>query len=719
MRDKLFTLVILLSLACCSVYAQDSSKEAVEFSDFSLDKLLNIHVVSATGYSQTTAEAPSTITVITARQIADRGYDQLEDALRDVPGIDMVHVNGYAPTLFYFRGMYGAQNLRALFMIDGIAENNITGSNDMAGPAYNLHNIERIEIIWGPASALYGANAVGGIINIITKKGSELNGFHANAERGSFNTSAVNVSLGEKKNKYEYSMAGSLYNTDGPVFSNRDPQYANSFVDRAYSFNGTLSYYINKSKITAGYREYRTPMGWGTYLNSPNYYLGLPNQGYNNGDTTGILSRNFFDGSRPGVNDVYLRTAFIQEEYKATNRLNFLGRLIYRETGTADDSYAYIAIDTTFTVGTTVIPAGRELIRANIANYSNRFAGDLSTNYSLSDKHRFTLGVDFYRDNVEQGNRRSTFDSVVYVFNGRDSVINYKSIFIARRFDIRYNIGGFFQYILNTNLFCKTSFTFGARDDYNSYFGNTFSPRIVAVNQLTDKLTVKLQYGRAFRAPTNLEIHQTPASIALSTEKINTFEADGIYLPSDKIRVQLNLFHNYLTDIIVVNNQVGLTTTRNLGRITVDGLEGTVDISLSRYFSGFANITWQDTKGENIVTGSVRSVAGIAKIKGNAGITLHFQDNPFTISISGNYVGDRPLPRGDRYGPSVGGYFLSNCAFNTGKLLGTGITAGFTIHNIFNVQWLDPGFLTADGNLYPTVLEQPGRSFLLKLNLDL
>ena len=66
--------------------------------------------------------------------------------------------------------MYGAENLRALLMIDGIVENNILGSNDMAGPAYPLHNVLRIEIVWGPVSALYGENAFGGVINIITKK---------------------------------------------------------------------------------------------------------------------------------------------------------------------------------------------------------------------------------------------------------------------------------------------------------------------------------------------------------------------------------------------------------------------------------------------------------------------------------------------------------------------------------------------------------------------
>jgi outer membrane cobalamin receptor len=716
---KIFTLTLFSFIFFCAKAQNDTSKEALAFSDFSLDKLMNVQVVSASGYLQTTSEAPSTIVVITAQQIADRGYEQLEDALRDVPGIDMVHVNGYAPTLYYFRGMYGAQNLRALFMIDGIPENNIIGSNDMAGPIYSMYNVERIEIIWGPASALYGANAFGGIINIITKKGRDINGFHAEAGKGTFNTSFANATMGEKKGNYEYSLAGSLYNTDGPVFTNRDPEYSGSFVDHAYSFNGTFSYYSGKSKATVGYRDYRTPMGWGTYLNSPNVYLGLPNQGYDNNDSTGILSRNF-NGQRPGVNDVFLRTGFLQEEYTATEHLNFLGRIVYRETGTAPDSYAYLTVDTTVTLGSTVIPASRELIRANVASYSNRTMGELSGNYSPSDNDKLSFGADYYRDNVEQGDRKSTFDTTVYVFNGKDSVINYNSVFKPRVYDIRSNIGGFFQYVLNTNWLGNTNFTFGARDDYNSYFYNSFSPRIVVVNKETDKLTFKLQYGKAFRAPTNLEIHQAPSNFKLNTEKINAYEADAIYTPSNKIRMQLNLFYNYLTDVILVTNLSGrFTANKNPGRFTIGGAEGSVDVNLSRALSGFANITWQDARGESIVTHASGPLPGVAAIKGNAGMMLDLHDSPFKISLSGNYVGNRPLPIADPYGRSVSGYFLTNCAITTRKLRNTGLTAGFEIHNIFNVQWLDPGFLTADGNLYPTVLEQPGRTVIVKLNLDL
>src|ERR1700741_842942 len=174
MRNKLLVILSAMLIPFGMQAQKDSIPNVSSLLNLSLEQLMNIKVVTASGFLETTSESPSTIIVITAQQIADRGYEQLEDALRDVPGIDMIHINGYAPTLFYFRGMYGAENLRALLMVDGIVENNILGSNDMAGPAYSLHNIERIEIIWGPVSALYGANAFGGIFNIITKKGENI-----------------------------------------------------------------------------------------------------------------------------------------------------------------------------------------------------------------------------------------------------------------------------------------------------------------------------------------------------------------------------------------------------------------------------------------------------------------------------------------------------------------------------------------------------------------
>lgn len=698
--------VLFIFVAYTAAAQNDSVANVSKLVNLSLEELMNIKVVTASGTMQTIAEAPSTITVVTAKQIANRGYEQLEDALRDIPGIDMIHINGYAPTLIYFRGMYGAENLRALLMIDGIPENNIIGSNDIAGPAYSLHNVDRIEIIWGPVSALYGANAFGGVINIISAKGAEINGLHAEQGFGTFNTSFEKVSLGLRKSKLEFAVAGTLYSSDGPKFSNRDPEYTGSYIDKAYSLNGALSYYSKKSKTTLGYRTYRTPMGWGTYANSPTAYLNLPSQGYGNLGVAGIIQRDI-RGEKSGLDDAYLRTFFLQNEFNPNKKLNLLARIVYRETGTADDSYIYVTTD------------GTKLIRLPITTYSNRFSGEFTAGYSTG-KHKFSLGVNFYRDNVERGARKATLDlNTVYFIDGTDTVTNIHATFLPREYDIRNNFGSYVQYVLNTNLLGKTFFTVGGRYDYNSYFGDALSPRVAIVNQPGKNLTFKLQFGNAFRAPTNLEINQTPltANFQLKKEKISTYEFNAIYSLTKNIRFQLNGFRNELTDVIILSNIPGPNPDKNPGVFTINGAEAIIDFNLAKNISAFANFTYQHGTGKNLITHNSGDLPGIAEAKGNAGITYHLYDL-FTLNLTGNYVGTRHAQRTNPHG-AVNGYVLTNFVISTEKLFNAGVTASLNIHNLFNTKWLDPGFRTADGYLYASVLEQPGVNGLFKIGIKL
>jgi len=705
MRNKVLAFLLFLSAPLLLLAQEDSIPSVDSLVQLSLEQLMNIKVVTASRFLQTTAEAPSTITVITAQQIKDRGYKQLEDALRDVPGIDMIHLNGYAPTLIYFRGMYGAENLRALLMIDGIVENNIIGTNDMAGPAYSLQNVKRIEIISGPASALYGANAFGGVINIITKDGSDINGFTAEQGFGSFNTAFENLSFGLKKNKFEFNIAATLYSTDGPKFTNRDPDYVGSYVDKAHSLNTRISYIAKNSKTTFGFRTYKTPIGWGTFFNSATAFLGLPPQGYQNSGVLGIVSSEV-RGEKPGLLTPYLTTYFLQNEYNPKGKLSLLTRVVYRETGIGDDSYAYLTLD------------GKTLIRAIYTNYSNEFSGEISGNYSLGTNQRLTGGIEFERENVEKANRTMTYDpDDIYLLDGRDTLINLHATFLPRKYDIRKNFGTYLQYVLNTNLLGKTNFTGGIRYDYNSYYGNRLSPRIAVVNQPNDQLTFKLLYGTAFRAPTNLEIYQSPPDFPLQTEKIKTYEADAIYSFSKKIRLQLNLFRNELTDVIVIGNLTGVNPNKNPGAEDINGIELAADMMFGKNTTAFANFTFQDARGKNFVTLASGLIPGVAKFKGNAGLTFHVNDL-FTLNVIENWVGKRRVPKTDPYGP-VPGYFLTNLVVSTKELFNKGITASFDVRNLFNTKWLDPGFRTADGFLFSTVLEQPGINGLFKIGIRL
>ena len=631
---------------------QDSTLELKQLLNLSVEQLLNVKVVTASGFLQNASQAPSTITVITARQIQERGYEQLEDALRDVPGIDMVHINGYAPTLIYFRGMYGAENLRALLMIDGIAENNILGSNDMAGPAYNLHDVERIEIIWGPMSSLYGANAFGGVINIISKKGGQIKGVRIQEGLGNYSTRLTTLNAGLQQGHWEGSVAGTLYYSDGPRFTNRDPYYNASFVDNAFSYKGELSYHAERATTTIGYRSYRTPGGWGTYANSATDYFGLPTQGYDNQGLVGLVQRSFL-GKRSGIDDPFLRTFYLQQEYQPTKKLDLLGRFTYRETGVGSDSYILITTN------------GTLMQRLPILSTSNRVIGELSGQYRINPDQQLAAGVSVFQDNVERGERGINYDPGVEVVNGKDSVADLHGSFLPRKYDIRNNFGSYGQYVLTTALLHKTMLTAGARYDYNSYFGSAFSPRVAIVTELNSQFTFKLQAGRAFRAPTNLEIYQTGLNFKLTTEKVTSYEINGTWSPVKMFNIQLNAFRNELRDVIILANLSGLSPNKNPGLINIDGIEAVVNYQPAAWLTGYANFTYQDAMGKNLATGVSGRVPDVARVKGNAGVTFHLNTSLY-LTLAENRVGQRISPRTDPYGP-VAGYALTNFTFGTRK----------------------------------------------------
>ncbi len=119
-------------------------------------------------------DAPATIYVVGEKEIKERGYLFLHDLLRDVPGFDFINDLGVYGMMAIQRGIDTAENTKTLIFIDGVATNNPSQGVSYMSYQMALHNVKRVEILWGPASALYGANAFSGIINIVTKTADDL-----------------------------------------------------------------------------------------------------------------------------------------------------------------------------------------------------------------------------------------------------------------------------------------------------------------------------------------------------------------------------------------------------------------------------------------------------------------------------------------------------------------------------------------------------------------
>lgn len=708
MNTKSYFTLLFLLMAYLSNAQEDTLLNVSTLSELSLVELMNIKVVTASRSEQKISEAPSTMMVITAQQIQERGYDQLEDVLRDIPGVDLIHMYGQAPTFITFRGMYGDENRRVLFMIDGIVENSLMGGFEMAGAAYSLHNVERIEVIWGPGSALYGANAFSAVINMITKKGEAINGLHYQKGYGAFNTSVDNILVGVKKSNVDLALSGSLFNTEGPRFSNRHPRYSNSYVNNAFSFNGNIVYTIKKFKTTFGVRAYQTPGGTGELAASPTKLLGLPSQGNENKGTGGMMQSDF-NGEKPSHVETFFRTAFLHTEYAPNSKLSLFAKAQYRETGLSDKSYVYTN------------PYGKDFVSRTIFAFdANRVKGEIFVSYIFTEQHTLSAGVQYGQDNLERGFRGgitdTRFDTIQNI-----PVTNIYATFKKRDFTIQDNVGAYLQYALHTNILKRTDITIGGRYDNNSVYGTTLNPRIGLIIQPHEKIIFKLLYGSAFRAPTNFELYTKGvvkiANPDLKPEKIQTYEANIIYTPVKFLLVQANLFQNELTDIIVQDVAVtgGKNQNQNVGTASIKGIEIKEDILFSKHFSTFLNFTYQEGTQNN---GTIASaIPNIAKVKGNIGFSVHLAQL-LTISLITNWVGDRSVQATNPLG-KVNGYFVPNLVISTKKLFNNHVSASLNIRNLFNQTYYDPGIRVADGNFYPTVMDQPGINALFKISVSM
>lgn len=171
-------------------------------------------VVTATRIETPIEQIGSTVTVITGEELKRKQYDNIADALREVPGLS-VQQNGGAGriTSVFTRG--GNSN-HTLVLIDGARVNDMSDPSGVFNfGALTTAGIDRIEVVRGPMSTLYGSDAIGGVINIITAKGKGAPVATVAAEAGSFNTYAENANLRGSQGRFGYNVTVGRFDTDG------------------------------------------------------------------------------------------------------------------------------------------------------------------------------------------------------------------------------------------------------------------------------------------------------------------------------------------------------------------------------------------------------------------------------------------------------------------------------------------------------------------------
>jgi outer membrane receptor for ferrienterochelin and colicins len=292
--------LILATLVCAGIAgAQSAGDEKVLFEDLPTVEAVSLH-------AQTLAEAPANVTVITAAQIREYGYRTLAEALASVAGFYVTDDRQYHYVGVSGISLPGDFNTRFLVMLNGHAlTDNIYNSNGFFGQDFGLDMdlVERIEIIRGPTSALYGSNGILANINVVTKSPVDAQRLRVSAESDSAGERKLSLSsgvyLGHGANLL---IAGSVFNNTGIGVADAERGY-HAFAQLIWH-NWSFTSYFNT-------RDKQAPLGVGSSLMyDPGQYV--------------VDSRNFVSASyrhSAGPGEIRWQTSY--DNYRYHDRFDY------------------------------------------------------------------------------------------------------------------------------------------------------------------------------------------------------------------------------------------------------------------------------------------------------------------------------------------------------------------------------------------------------------
>jgi vitamin B12 transporter len=505
--------------------------------------------VTATRTETPLDQVTTSASVITAKDILAKQAETVLEALRDVPGLDVVQTGSRGNSTAVF--IRGAESDQVLVLIDGVEVNSTTAG------AFNFahlttENIERIEILRGAGGTLYGSQAIGGVINIITKKGQGPLQLGLSAEGGNGWTNRQTLTLSGGIGKLGYALSAARLESDG--FRSVNDDYRN------LATSGRLDYKFTEDTNLKGiFRFIKTDLG---LFNSNNFV--------------------------PGARDPNSREAISQYLGKLEWEQRIVKEWDYRISGSIfkenikDTDDPDPLADCAF-FGFPCDSRTRSRFRPQISS------AEFQTNYRLGEWSTTTFGTEFKR------RKASTSSS----FDGVPAGETNKAI---------RNIGYYVQEqikLLGDRLIVIP----GVRLDDHQTFGTEWSPSLSSSYLFRETGTrLKAGYAEGFKAPTLNELFFPPGfgcaafgNPDLGPEKsweLNAGVEQTIF--SDRVKLAATFFHREVSDLIGTGPTPDPTDpafcvrAENLGKARFDGVEWLMDVKLFSFLSIGANYTYLD-----------------------------------------------------------------------------------------------------------------------------
>lgn len=642
--------------------------DLMKLKTLSIDEIMQIKIPTVYGASkheQKVTDAPSSVTIITRDEIQIYGYRTVADILRSVRDFYVTYDRNYA-----FVGVRGVNRPgdfggRILILIDGLRVNDPI--YDSAGVVtdfpVDVDMIERVEVIRGPGSALYGNNAFFAVINVITRTPADVNGTELSGELGSFGMRKVRVSYGKVfKNGLSVLLTGTFFESDGNerlYFKEFDQPENNRGVaerldaDSFVSLGLTLSY--KDFTLQSGYVSRRKEVptaAFNTIFNDPNFYT--------------VDQRSF------------TRMSYAHEfegELK-------VGASVQWNSYYYNAGYPYAASDA---------EPHRAIINRDTLD-TQWWGADFQVSRPVFKTHLLTLGIEY------QNNASQKLDN--YDVSPRTDYLHLETAT---------SIIGLFaedEWKITKTLTLNA----GLRYDWFETFGTTVNPRAALIWHPFKKTTLKGLYGQAYRAPNMFELSYGTAASGfrpnpnLHPEKVKSYEIVLEQVLTSQWRLNASVFYNRIDGLISQGEDLttGELFFENEGLAETKGGSMELEANLPKGIKARGSYTLQRTT--DVVTGEPFSNSPELLAKLNVMFPI-YRDKVFS-GIELQYSSET---ENARHQPT-NGYVVANWTLFSRELAkNLEISAG--VYNVFDKKY---GYPSRPGNLQESII-QDGRTFRVKL----
>jgi iron complex outermembrane receptor protein len=646
--------ILLFKPVICGETAKTEDEEA-------LKKLLEIKVSTAAKYDQTVSEAPASVTIITSEDIQRFGYRTLDEIFMRVRGFYLSNDRNYSYVGIRGFSRPSDYNNRVLILLNGAtATDNIWGSSSIGNEfGLDIDAIERIEIVRGPGSALYGTNAMLTVINIITKQGKTVDGLKLTLQTGSFGKVQGGIRLGkELKNGPDLFVSAHIADIKGQDL------YFEEFADPETN-NGTAE-----------------GLDWEKYHG---IFASLK---YKNFSFQGLVS-----SRQKGVPTASYDTAFNDDRNKTLDTRNFFeikynGNISYNKNFMLRGYYQYIRYygaypydDPDYT--TLWEEESKEMW----------FGFETQLRWDIRPDNRLIVGAE-YRNHYH----------VSYLFWNE----------FETEFDDDFPFHDYSLYIQDEYQVLKNlSLMLGLRyDKYSDRGAASLTPRAALIYNPFSAATLKLLYGHAYRAPNIYETYyeaenEAKANPLIKREKINTFEMVVEQHFNKQVFGILSLYNFQMRGLIeqVIDPSDELLQFQNLEKVKGIGVEAELNVKLNNGLDGYLNYNLQRTR--NVIRGEkiTNSPSHILKLGLSVPVLKHF-----FAAIETFYESGRITLGGNR----TNSFLLTNFHLFSRKLFNI-FKISLQIRNLFDVEYRTPaGYEHIQDSLL-----QNGRGFTFKIELIL